>query len=72
MESIKDDEKFLESYTEARKRFFDHFMSQLLTIAGFVDSNFVKAFNMFTSDDANYKFAIELSMEPIANIVRLP
>ena len=63
-ESIKDDEKFLESYTEARKRFFDHFMSQLLTIAGFVDSNFVKAFNMFTSDDANYKFAIELSMEP--------
>ncbi|XP_015778642.1 PREDICTED: uncharacterized protein LOC107356554 [Acropora digitifera] len=63
-ESIKNDEKFLESYTEARKRFCDHFMSQMLTIAGFVDSNFLKAFNMFSSDDANYKFAIELSMEP--------
>ena len=34
------------------------------TIAGFVDIDFVKAFNMFTSDDANYKFAIEISLEP--------
>ena len=63
-ESIKNDEQFHESYRKARKRFYDHFMSQMSKIAGFVDSNFVQAFNMFTCDDANYKFAIELSMEP--------
>ena len=63
-ESIKNDEKFLESYTKARKRFFDHFMSQMLSIAGFLDADFVKAFDMFNHHDANYKFALELSMEP--------
>ena len=63
-ESIKNDEMFVESYARARKRFCDHFMSQMLTIAGFLDANFVKAFNMFTCDDANYKFALELSMKP--------
>ena len=57
-------EQFLESYRKARKRFHDHFMSQMKTIAEFVDVDFVKAFNMFTSDDANYKFAIEISLEP--------
>ena len=55
---------FVESYSKARKKFYDHFMSQMLTIAGFLDSNFAKAFNTFTHDDANYKFALELSMEP--------
>ena len=63
-ESIKNDEQFLESYRKARKRFCDHFMSQMKKIARFVDANFVKAFNMFTSDDANYKFAIEISLDP--------
>ena len=63
-ESIKNDEQFLESYRKARKRFYDHFMSRMKMIAGFVDANFVKAFSMFTSDDANYKFAIEISLEP--------
>ena len=63
-ESIKNDEQFLESYRKARKRFYDHFMSQMKMIAGFVDADFVKAFNVFASDDANYKFAIEISLEP--------
>ena len=63
-ESIKNDEQFVKSYRKARKRFYDHFMSQMKMIAGFVDANFVEAFNMFTSDDANYKFAIEISLEP--------
>ena len=63
-ESIKNDEQFLESYAKARKQFYDHFMSQLKTIAGFVDAEFVKAFNMFSIDDANYKFAIEIFLEP--------
>ena len=62
-ESIKNDEQFVESYSKARKRFYDHFMSQMKTIAGFVDANFVEAFTKFTSDDANYKFAIEILLE---------
>ena len=63
-ESIKNDEQFVKSYSKARKRFCDHFMSGMKTIAGFVDANFVKAFTMFTSDDANYKFAIYIFLEP--------
>ena len=63
-ESIKNDEQFVKSYSKARKRFYDHFMSQIKKIARFVDANFVKACTMFTSDDANYKFAIEISLEP--------
>ena len=62
-ESIKNDEQFVESYRKARKQFSDHFMSQMKTIAGYVDANFVKAFTNFTSDDANYKFAIEIILE---------
>ena len=63
-ESIKNAEQFVKSYSKARKHFCDHFMSQMKTIAGFVDANFVKAFTNFTSDDANYKFAIEIFLEP--------
>ena len=63
-ESIKNDEQFVESYSKARKQFSDHFMSQMKTIAGFVDANYVKAFTNFTSDDANYKFAIDIFLEP--------
>ena len=63
-ESIKNDEQFLESYRKARKRFYDHFMPQVKMIAVFLDKDFVKAYNLFASDDANYKFAIEISLEP--------
>ena len=63
-ESIKNDKQFVKSYSEAKKRFYDHFMSQMKQIGGFVDADFVKAFTKFTSDDANYKFAIEISLEP--------
>ena len=62
-ESIKNDEQFLGSYTKARKRFDDHFMSQMKEIGGFVDDAFVEAFNEFTSDDENYKFAIDIFLE---------
>ena len=63
-ESIKNDEQFVESYSKARKEFCGHFMAQVKTIAGFVDVNFVEAFSKFTSDDANYKFAIDIFLEP--------
>ena len=62
-ESIKNDEQFVESYSKAGKRFCDHFMARMKAIAGFVDANFVEAFTKFTSDDANYKFAIEILLE---------
>ena len=63
-ESIKNDEQFVKSYSKARKQFCDHFMAQMKTIAEFVDANFVEAFSKFTSDDANYKFAIDIFLEP--------
>ncbi|XP_068705851.1 uncharacterized protein [Montipora foliosa] len=63
-DSIKDDERFIESYAKARKQFHDHFMSKVKIIAGFVEADYVKAFTMFTSDNANYEFAIDISLEP--------
>ena len=63
-ESIKNEEQLLESYTKARVRFCDYFMSQIRTIAVFVKDNYVKAFDMFASSVANYESAIEISLEP--------
>ncbi|XP_068705812.1 uncharacterized protein [Montipora foliosa] len=62
-DSIKDDERFIESYTNAREQFYEHFMSKVKKIAGFVEADYVKAFTMFTSDSANYEFAIDISLE---------
>ncbi|XP_068705849.1 uncharacterized protein [Montipora capricornis] len=62
-DSIKDDERFIESYMNARRQFYEHFMSKVKTIAGFVEADHVQAFKMFTSDSANYKFAIDISLE---------
>ena len=62
-ESIKNDEQFLGSYTKARKRFDDHFMSQMKEIGGFVDDYFEEAFKEFTSDDENHMFAIDIFLE---------
>ena len=62
--SIKDDAKFTESYTRAKKRFYDHFMSKMKTIAGSIEPNYVEAFNLFADDRPNYDFAIEISLQP--------
>ncbi|XP_068704314.1 uncharacterized protein [Montipora foliosa] len=62
-DSIKDDELFVESYTKAKGHFYEIFMSKLKDIAGFVDADYVKAFKMFTTDSANYEFAIVISLE---------
>ncbi|XP_068705821.1 uncharacterized protein [Montipora foliosa] len=62
-DSIKDDELFVESYTKAKGHFYEIFMSKLRDIAGFVDADYVKAYKMFTSDSANYEFAIDISLE---------
>ena len=62
--SIKDDAKFTESYTRAKERFYDHFMSEMKRIAGHIESDYVKAFNLFSNDRPNYEFAIEITLLP--------
>ena len=61
--SIKDDAKFTESYTQAKERFYDHFMSEMKTVAGYIESDYLKAFNLFTNDRPNYEFAIEITLQ---------
>ena len=63
-ESIRNDDKFHESYTEAKGRFYEHFMSKMKKIAGFIESSYVKAFNEFARDRPNYEFAIDISLLP--------
>ncbi|XP_068704315.1 uncharacterized protein [Montipora foliosa] len=62
-DSIKDGEIFVESYTKAKRKFCEVFMSKLKVIAGFPAVEYVKAFKMFTSDSANYEFAIGIFLE---------
>ena len=61
---IKDDAQFTESYTRAKERFYDHFMSEMKRIAGFIESDYVKAFNLFSNDRPNFEFAIEITLLP--------
>ena len=63
-DSIKNDAKFTESYTRAKKRFYDHFMSKMKTIAGSIEPNYVEALDLFAGDRPNYEFAIEISLQP--------
>ena len=62
--SIKDDAKFTESYTRAKERFYDHFMSEMKSIAGYIESDYVKAFKQLSKDRPNYEFAIEITLLP--------
>ena len=62
--SIKDDAKFTESYTRAKEQFYDHFMSEMIRIAGYIESDYVKAFSQFLNDRPNYEFAIEITLQP--------
>ena len=62
--SIKDDAKFTESYTRAKEQFYDHFMSKMNRIAGYIESDYVKAFSLFLNDQPNYEFAIEITLQP--------
>ena len=63
-ESIKDHAMFCESYTRARGRFFEHFMTKVQKIAGFVESNYIRAINEFVRDCPNYDFAVSLFLLP--------
>ena len=63
-ESIKNDDMFRDSYTEAEGRFYEHFMSKMNQIAGLMKTNNIKAFNAFQRDRPNFEFAIDISFLP--------
>ena len=61
-ESIRCEAEFCESYSNAHRRFHEHFMST--KIAGFIDSDYVKTFNHIASDCPNDDFTIDISLLP--------
>ena len=61
-ESIKNDVRFCESYTEAKSRFYVHFMSRVRTVARFLESDYIRAFTEFKRDRPNYEFVIDMSL----------
>ena len=63
-ESIKNDDMFCDSYTEAKGRFYEHFMSKMKQIAGLMKTSDIKAFNAFQRDRPNFQFAIDISLLP--------
>ena len=63
-ESIKNDAMFHKSYTEAKGRFYEHFMSKMKQIAGLIESSYIRAFNEFKRDRPNFEFAIDISLLP--------
>ena len=69
-ESIKHDVRFCESYTEAKGRFYVHFMSRVRTVARFLESDYIRAFTEFKRDRPNYEFVIDLSL--LSECFRVP
>ena len=63
-ESIQNDAMFYESYTEAKGRFYEHFMSKMKRIAGLIESSYMRAFNEFKRDRPNFEFAIDIALLP--------
>ena len=63
-ESQKNDAMFYESYTEAKGRFYEHFMSKMKQIAGLIETSYIRAFNEFKTDRLNFEFAIDISLLP--------
>ena len=63
-ESIKNDDMFRDSYTEAKGRFYEHFMSKMKQIAGLMKTSDIKAFNEFQRDRPNFEFAVDISLLP--------
>ena len=63
-ESIKNDDMFCDSYTEAKGRFYEHFMSKMKQIAGLMKTSDIKAFNEFQRDRPNFEFAIDIFLLP--------
>ena len=63
-DSIKGDATFRMAYLEAKRRFHQHFMAKMEKIAKLIEPDYVRAFQMFETDRANYEFTIEISLQP--------
>ena len=63
-DSIKEDAKFHMAYLKAKGRFHQHFMAKMGKIAKLIDYDYVKAFQLFETDRANYEFTLETSLQP--------
>ena len=61
-DSIKEDAKFHVAYLEAKGRFHQHFMAEMERIAQLIEPDYVRAFQMFETDRANYEFTVEISL----------
>ena len=55
---------FYDSYTEAKGRFYEHFMSKMKRIAGLIESSYIRALDEFERDRPNFEFAIDISLLP--------
>ena len=62
-DSIKNDAKFHMAYLEAKGRFHEHFMAKMEHIAKQIEPDYVKAFQLFEADRANYEFTVEISVQ---------
>ena len=63
-ENIQNDDMFYDSYTEAKGRFYEHFMSKMKQIAGLIESSYIRASNEFKRDRSNFEFAIDITLLP--------
>ena len=63
-ENIQNDDMFYDSYTEAKGRFYEHFMSKVKQIAGLIESSYIRASNEFRRDRPNFEFAIDIALLP--------
>jgi len=63
-ESIKEEAKFHMAYLEAKERFHQYFMTKMEKIAKLIGPEYVRAFQFFETDRANYQFTVEISLQP--------
>ena len=63
-DSIKSHDNFLAAYMEAKACFYELFMSRIEKIAKLIEPDYVRAFNLFETDRANYEFAVDISLQP--------
>ena len=62
-DGIKDDEKFRNAYLEAKGRFHQHFMARMEKISKLIEPDYVRAFQLFEADRANYEVTVEISLQ---------
>jgi len=63
-DSIKERAEFHMAYLGAKERFHEHFMSRMEKIAKLIEPEYVRAFQLFETDRANYEFTVEISLQP--------